>query len=328
MSNNFFRDIEFKAIRDGFGEGLVEAAEENKDVVVLTADLEDSTRVLGFKEKFPERFFEVGVAEQALVAIASGMANCGKVAVATSFAVFVPGRCFEQIRTTIAINNLPVVLVGSHSGFSAGADGATHQALEDVALMRSLPNMKVVAPCDFYEAKKAIFSLSQLKTPSYLRLERDKTAVLTNESDTFNIGKASILKESKDPQITFFGYGSILSEVLKAALELDEEGIKTRVVNMHTIKPLDEKEVIHSARISRCLVSVEVHQKAGGLGSAIAEILVSNFPCPLEIVAVEDSFGESGKQNELLKKHHLTSDDIKERAILALKRKNDNILVQ
>ena len=317
-----------KSIRDGFGEGLVEAAKNNKEIVVLTADLEESTRVSGFAKEFPERFFEVGVAEQALVTIASGVANYGKIAVATSFSVFVPGRCLEQIRTTIAINNLPVVLVGSHGGFSAGADGVTHQALEDIAITRSLPNMTVVAPADFYEAKKAIISLLNLKAPSYLRLERDASPFLTEESSSFEVGKARVLKEARDPQITFFGYGSILSEVMRAALELENSGIETRVVNVSTIKPLDEEEIIRSARVSKCLVSVEVHQKAGGLGSAIAEVLASNFAVPLEIVAVDDSFGESGKRDELLKKHHLTSGDIKERAMLALQRKSEHILVQ
>lgn len=315
-----------KSIRDGFGEGLLEAGKNNPDLVVLTADLEESTRVNLFAREFKDRFFEVGVAEQALVTIASGMANYGKVAVATSFGVFVPGRCLEQIRTTIAINNLPVVLVGSHGGFSAGADGATHQALEDIAITRTLPNMTVIVPCDFWEAKKAIIEVVKLKKPVYLRLEREGFDLLTDEKTDFKIGKALVLKDSKEPQITFFGYGSILSEVLKAASLLEDSGIASRVVNISTIKPIDRDEILHSARISGCLVSVEAHQKAGGLGSAIAEVLSSNFPVPLEIMGADDSFGESGKPFELLEKHHLTAPFIKERAMLALQRKTDNFL--
>jgi len=313
--------LNFKSTRDGFGEGLAEAGEIWEEVVVLTADLEESTRVTAFAKKFPERFFEVGVAEQALVTIASGMANYGKIPVVTSFGVFVPGRCLEQIRTTVAINNLPVVIVGSHAGFSAGADGATHQALEDIAVMRSLPNMTVISPADFFEAKKAVAAAVRLKKPVYLRLERNPTPLLTQENYPFQIEKADFLVKSKDPQVTLIATGPILSEAVKAACELERKGIESQVINCHTLKPFDYQTIITAAKITGAVVTIEVHQKAGGLGSAVSEVLAENFPVPLEMVAVDDAFGESGAQDVLLKKFHLTAEDIVQAAKRAIVRK-------
>lgn len=314
-----------KSIRDGFGEGLLEAGRENKDLVVLTADLEESTRVHFFAKEFPERFFEVGVAEQALVAVASGLANYGKTAVATSFGVFVPGRALEQIRTTIAINDLPVILVGSHGGFSAGADGATHQALEDIAIMQSLPNMNVLAPCDFWQAKKAIILASNTKKPFYIRLERENTALLTEEDFDFVLGGSLFLKESKKPEVGIVGYGSILSEALVASSLLEKEGIESSVLNCYSIKPLDTFAILSLAKLAGCLVVVEEHQRIGGLGSTIVEILSASFPVPVEIIAVGDKFGESGSQKELREKYNLTAKNIKEKAVEVIKRKNNYI---
>lgn len=321
-----------KSTRDGFGEGLLEVGEKDKEgkVVVLTADLRESTRVSAFAKKYPERFFDVGVAEQALVTVAAGMANYGKIPVVASFGVFVPGRCLEQIRTTIAINNFTVVIVGSHVGFSAGKDGATHQALEDIAIMRSLPNMTVLSPCDFYEAKKAIVEAVNLNSPVYLRLERDPTPIVTKEDDRFQIGKGEVfwdtilnpkhnIRNSKQIQnsklqvpnaVAIIATGPIISTALNAVKKLEKVGISSMVINCHTIKPLDTQLIIHAAKIAGAVVTVEAHQKAGGLGSAVAEILSQNFPVPMEIVGVEDSFGESGKPDQLLKKHNLTAEAI------------------
>ncbi len=312
-----------KSIRDGFGEGLVEAGKLNKDLVVLTADLEESTRVHLFAKEFPDRFFEVGVAEQALVTIASGLANYGKTAIATSFSVFVPGRATEQIRTTIAINKLPVILVGSHGGFSAGADGATHQALEDVAIMLSLPNFSVLAPCDFWQAKKAIITASGAKTPFYIRLERENTPVITDENSDFKVGGSLFLKKAKNPEVAIIGYGSILSEALEAAALLEKEGVGVTVLNCYSLKPLDSFTVLSLAKFSGSLLVVEEHQKIGGLGSFVCQLVSENYPVPVEVVAVDDKFGESGTQTDLREKYGLTARNIKEKAIEVIKKNNN-----
>ncbi len=311
-----------KSIRDGFGEGLLEAGRINEDLVVLTADLEESTRVHLFAKEFPDRFFEVGVAEQALVTVASGLANYGKTAVAASFGVFVPGRAVEQIRTTIAINNLPVILVGSHGGFSAGADGATHQALEDVAIMQSLPNFAVLAPCDFEQAKKAIIVASEYKKPFYIRLERENTPLMTDNNSEFKVGGSLFLKKAKNPQVAIVGYGSILSEALEAASFLEEEGIEVSVLNCYSIKPLDSFTILSLAKLAGCLVTVEEHQKNGGLGSAVLQVVSENYPVPVGIVGVDDKFGGSGTQKQLREKYGLTAKDIKEKAIELIRKKN------
>lgn len=317
----FAEDIELKTTRDGFGEGVLEAGEKNENIVVLTADLRGSTRVTAFKEKFPERFIQVGVAEQALVTIASGMANYGKIPFATSFAVFSPGRNWEQIRTTICLNDVPVKIIGTHAGVNVGADGATHQALEDIALMRVLPKMTVLVPCDVGEAKKATIAAAKTKTPVYIRLTREKSPVFTSEKTPFKIGKCEIFWESKDPQVAIIACGPLVYEALKAAEELDRKEIETLVLNCSTIKPLDEKEIIRAAKITGAVVTVEEHQVAGGLGSAVAEVLSKNFPVPMEFVGVEDSFGESGKAKELLKKYGLEKGNIIEKVKRVIKRR-------
>ncbi len=310
---------EIRATRDGFGEGLLEAGKKYRNVVALTADLSESTRVQDFAKKFPDRFFEVGVAEQNLVTIASGLASSGKIPFASSYAVFSPGRNWEQIRTTICYNNVPVVIVGGHAGLTVGADGATHQALEDIALMRVLPNMQVVYPCDAIEARKATLVLAKTKSPAYLRLSREKSSILTKESDPFILGKARVIRKGSD--VTLVSAGPILGVVLHAAFKLGKKGISAEVLHFHTIKPLDTKTLLTSVKKTRAVVSVEEHQIAGGFGSAIAESLSLTKPTPQEYIGVRDSFGESGTPEELLQKHRITADAITKAALKVIKRK-------
>jgi transketolase len=316
---------ELKSTRDGFGEGIVLAAEHYSEIVVLTADLKESTRVTEFQRRFPDRFFDVGVSEQVLVTVASGMASCGKIPFAASFSVFSPGRNWEQIRTTICLNDVPVKIVGSHAGLSAVGDGASHQALEDIAMMRTLPNMVVISPCDAIQAKKAVLEIAKNKKPTYLRLFREPTPVITSEKASFKIGRADILKEPKDPQAVIIGTGPILSEALEAAKALKETEIETVVINLHTVKPIDEQTVTRAAKIAGAVVTIEEHQVAGGLGSAVAEVLAANFPVPIEMIGVRNSFGESGTYQELLKKHGLIKEGIVKAVKKVIVRKNNNL---
>ncbi|HET7099460.1 MAG TPA: transketolase C-terminal domain-containing protein [Patescibacteria group bacterium] len=312
-----------KSIRDGFGEALVELGETNKDIVVLTADLADSTRVKQFADKFPDRFFQVGVAEQGLVTVAAGMAEAGKIPFTTSYAVFSPGRTFEQIKVTVALNDLPVKIIGAHAGFGASMYGATHESLEDIALMRVIPNMVVVSPCDYEEAKKATMAVANNGKPTYLRLSRQDSPVFTKIDSKFEIGKANILHENKNPKVTIVGTGPILPEALEAAKTLEESGIGVVVINLHTIKPLDEQTLVHYAKITGAVVTVEEHQVMGGMGSAVAEVLARNFPVPIEFVGVQDSFGESAKTYQgLWHKFGLTKEKINEAIKKVLHRKN------
>jgi len=323
-----FNKVKLKSTRDGFGEGLLVMGERNDRIVVLTADLKESTRVHLFAEKFPERFFDAGVAEQALVTIASGMANYGKIPFVTSFAIFSPGRCWEQIRTTICLNNVPVKIVGSHAGLSSGKDGGNHQCLEDIALMRSLPNMVVVAPADALETQKAVEEVVKNRKPTYLRLQREPTPVFTTEKTPFKIGRAEVIWDSmlnaklQMLNVAIIGCGPILSEALIAAKELEKKQIGIQVINCHTLKPLDERTIIRAAKTAGAVVTIEEHQVNGGLGSAVAEVLAKNFPVPIEIMGVEDSFGESGTYEELLKKHNLIAKNIIERVKAVIERKN------
>ena len=304
----FDEDVELKPSRDGFGEGLVIAGEENSNVVALCADLTESTRMEAFKNKFPKRFVEVGVAEQNLVTVASGMAHEGKIPFASSYATFSPGRNWEQIRTTICYNNQPVKIIGSHAGISVGPDGATHQALEDIAIMRSLPNMVVVVPSDWIEAQKATLAMAKNNKPSYLRLSRDKVPTITTQNTPFEIGKAEIFKEGKDA--TIIACGQMVHVALLAANELESHRISVRVINCHTIKPLDTKCVLKAAEETGAIVTAEEHQITGGLGSAIAEYLSQTYPVPIKMVGIQDRFGESGKPGELLEKFGLTQANI------------------
>ncbi|KKR54992.1 MAG: hypothetical protein UT93_C0028G0007 [Candidatus Woesebacteria bacterium GW2011_GWF1_40_24] len=314
---------DLKSMRDGFGEALVELGEKNKNVVVLTADLADSTRVKEFAEKYPGRFFQVGVAEQALVTVAAGMAEAGKIPFTTSYAVFSPGRTFEQIKVTAALSNLPIKIIGAHAGFGASMYGATHQSLEDIALMRVIPNMITEVPADYYEAKKATFAIAENGKPSYLRLARQNSPVITNENSKFEIGKANILREGRDPQVAIIGCGPILSEALVAAEELKDVGIEVMVINNHTIKPIDDIAITNAARICDAIVTVEEHQVMGGLGSAVSEVVVQGHQVPMEFVGVKDSFGESAKTyQELWKKFGLTKENIIEAVKKVIIRKN------
>lgn len=317
--NLFTSNVELVSMRDGFGEGVIQAAEENKNIVVLTADLAKSTKVKDFAEKFPDRFFEVGVAEQNLVTVASGLAALGKIPFATSYAIFSPGRNWEQIRTTICYNNQNVKIIGSHAGITVGEDGATHEALEDIALMRVLPNMIVLSPCDSLEAKKATLAMAKLNKPCYLRLSRHETPIITTDKTPFEIGKAEVFQNGQD--VTIIATGALVFEALLAAKKLEESKISVRVINCSTIKPLDETTLLSSIEQTRAVVTVEEHQIFGGLGGAIAELISCKFPVPLQMVGIKDKFGESGKPKELLQKYGLTYEEIIKSVITVLRMK-------
>ncbi|MBI3984522.1 MAG: transketolase family protein [Candidatus Levybacteria bacterium] len=301
----FETKIDEKATRDGFGDALISLGEKNKDVVVLTADLSESTRAEGFAKKFPERFFEVGVAEQNMAAIAAGLAISGKIPFICSYAVFSPGKNLETIRTTIAYNNANVKIAGHHSGIATGADGATHQATEDIAITRSLPGVTVFVPCDFWEAKKITLESVNIKGPVYLRFTRDKTPVITSEKTPFNQRAIESFWISENPKATIFATGYMLYYALLSAKALEQKGIDTIVANLATIKPADEKTIVDLARQSGRVVTVEDHQVMGGMGSMIAEVLAKNLPTPMEFVGLQDTFGESGKPVELLRKYKM-----------------------
>ena len=329
LSNKVFAgDIEMKATRDGFGEGLILAGEHNKNVVALCADLVESTRMEAFAKKFPERFFEVGVAEQNLATIAAGLGVSGKIPFIASYATFSPGRNWEQIRTTIAYNDSNVKIIGAHAGISVGPDGATHQAIEDIATMRVMANMKVLVPCDSIEAKKATLAAAKIWGPVYLRVGREKSHVFTTEKTPFTPGKAEILWSSSagsgrllKPQVLIIGCGQLLYNVLLAARDLEKEKIGVIVLNSHTIKPLDEKKIIELARKTGAVVTVEEHQVLGGLGGAVAEVLAKHAPTPMEFVGMRDIFGESGASSELIKKYGMDISDIIKAVKKAVKRR-------
>src|SRR3989344_9163086 len=305
--------------RKGYGEGLVEAGKKNKDVVVLCADLAESTYSNYFQKEFPERFVEVGVAEQNMASLAAGMALAGKIPFISSYATFSPGRNNEQIRTTIALNDVNVKIGGAHGGLSVGPDGATHQALEDIALMRVLPNMRVIVPCEALEAKKATMAAAEVEGPVYLRFAREATPVMTSEKTPFRLGKPEEFYEGKDS--TIIACGPVLHEALLAAQGLEKQGIFVEVLNCHTVKPLDEEAIVASARKTGAVITVEEHQVAGGLGGAVAEILGQLYPFPIEFVGVKDRFGESGAPLELWEAFGLTHGHIMEAAKKAIQRK-------
>lgn len=304
-------NIEMKPTRDGFGEGLVLAAREHEQVVGLCADLTESTRMEAFAKEFPERFFQIGVAEQNLAAIAAGLGVSGKIPFIASYATFSPGRNYEQIRTTIAYNDSNVKVAGHHAGISVGPDGATHQATEDIAIMRAMPNMKVFVPCDWIEAKKATVAAAKLWGPVYLRFGREKTPVITSEATPFVPGKAELFWKSRKPRVAIIACGILVYQALRAAEELEKERIGTIVVNNHSIKPLDERTLLNVADQTGAVVTVEEHQIAGGMGSAVAELFAKRFPTPIEFVGLRDTFGESGKPNELIEKYGMGVKDIK-----------------
>ena len=321
----FNPDVEQAPIRKGFGQGLLQAGEMDENIVGLCADLTESTQMNLFAEKFPQRFIQVGVAEQNLVTVASGMAAMGKIPFCSSYAMFSPGRNWEQIRTTIAYNDRKVVIVGSHSGISVGPDGGTHQALEDIALMRVLPNMDVLSPCDSIEAKKATLALAKTDKPAYLRLVREKTPIITTEETPFTLGKAEIywMPDVGLAQVGIIVTGGLISQALFAAKELEQEGIKTKVMNLVSIKPIDSSAIISLAKECKAIVTIEEHQIAGGMGGAVAEILAQNFPVPIEFVGVQNKFGQSGTPNELIEHYGMGKNSIKEAVRKVLKRKTD-----
>lgn len=317
--NLFSKNIEQKPTRFGYGSGIVKAAAKNTNVVVLCADLTESTRSAEFKRLFPERFIQMGVQEQLLAALASGLALAGKVPFVTSYAMFCPGRAWEQIRTNLCLNNTSVKIIGSHAGVSVGPDGATHQAIEDIAIMRVIPNITVIAPCDVHEAEKATEAIANWEGPCYVRLTREKSPVFTTEQTPFTIGKANILREGKD--VAIIACGPLTHRALQAAEELRKQNLEVMVVNMHTIKPLDEKTLLEAAKRCQAIVTLEEHQVAGGLGGAVAETLGRLRPTPIEFVGVRDRFGESGDPNELIEHFGMGVSAIKTAIKKVLKRK-------
>lgn len=297
-------DVQQEPIRAGFGRGLKAAGEADTNVVALCADLTDSTQMHLFKAAFPERFIEIGVAEQNLVTVASGLARAGKVPFTSSYAAFSPGRNWEQIRTTIALNDMPVKVIGSHAGVSVGPDGATHQMLEDIALMRALPNMIVLAPGDSIEAEKATRAIAENGKPSYMRLAREKTPIFSTTESPFEIGKAYVLREGHD--VSLLGTGTMTYQMLVAAELLEAKGISAQVVHVPTIKPLDEETILASVRKTGRVVTAEEAQITGGFGASITELLSEKLPMPVYRVGMRDRFGESGAPSELL--HHFGLD--------------------
>lgn len=326
-----------KSTRAGFGEGLVLAGEKDQRIVALTADLRESVCMGDFAKKFPERFIEVGVAEQNLAAVASGLAAMGKIPFIGSFAIFSPGRNWEQIRTTICYNNQPVKIIGSHAGLSASLDGGSHQMLEDIALTRVLPNMIVLSPSDALETKKAVVAAAVINSPVYIRLSRAETPIITDEETPFEIGKAQVLFDSVQKKklnlksverfnleksgVGIIATGTMVHKALIAAKELAESGIAVSVMNLATIKPLDETAIIKLAKETGAIVTAEEHQIAGGMGSAIAELLAQKLPTPIEMIGVKNQFGQTGTYEELLNFYGLNVLQIKQAARRALKRK-------
>lgn len=316
----FDEKVEQMPIRQGFGEGLLEAGEKNPRVVGLCADLTESTKMNLFAEKFPKRFIEMGVAEQNLASVASGMAAMGKIPFISSYAMFSPGRNWEQIRTTICYNDRPVKIAGSHAGISVGPDGGTHQAIEDIAITRVLPRMVVLSPCDAVEARKATMAAVETGTPVYIRLAREKTPVMTTARTPFKIGRAQVFWEVKTPQAGIIATGALLHKALLAAKELGEGGIEVEVMNLSTIKPLDEEGVLNFAKRVKKLVTVEEHQIAGGMGSAVSEYLAQVYPVPIEFIGVRDQFGQSGTPEELIEYYGMGKEAIEKAVKKILKR--------
>lgn len=318
----FNDDVEQVPIRKGFGEGLAEAGDTNKNIVALSADLTESTMMHFFRDKFPERFIEIGVAEQNLATVSAGLAAMGKYPFFSSYAMFSPGRNWEQIRTTLAYNDRAAVIVGSHAGISVGPDGGTHQAIEDMALMRVMPKMTVLSPCDAIQARKATLALSANPRLAYLRLAREKTPVITTDATPFSIGKGQVLyRPDGIAHVAVFATGGLVANALRVAKDLEKKGIRIIVANIHTIKPLDEELVINLAKETKAVVTVEEHQIAGGLGGAIAECLAQHAPTPIEFVGVHDLFGQSGTPNQLIEHYGMGRDGIEAAIVKVIGRK-------
>ncbi|PIR83477.1 transketolase [Candidatus Kaiserbacteria bacterium CG10_big_fil_rev_8_21_14_0_10_56_12] len=306
----FEADVPTKPTRDGFGTGAVEAGKEDQNVVVLCADLAESTRAEWFQKEFPDRFIEMGVAEQNMATVAAGMARAGKVPFITSYAAFNPGRNYEQVRTTIALNRVPVKVCGMHAGVSVGPDGATHQMLEDIGMMRMLPGMTVIAPGDAEEARKAVVAAASTDGPVYLRFGRSATPVFTTTDTPFEIGKALLLWESETPQVALLSTGTLSHTALLAAKALAEENIGTLVLHVPTIKPLDEKAILSAAKRVTHMLTLEEHQAMGGFGSAVVELLSERNPLPMRRLGVQDQFGQSGTPRELLAHYGLDAESV------------------
>ncbi len=313
------KDIEQEPTRKGYGQGLVDLGDADPNVVVLTADLSESTMVHDFAKKFPERFVQVGVAEQNMMGIAAGLALYGKTTFVASYAVFSPGRSWDQMRVSVCYSQANVKVAGAHTGVTVGPDGATHQALEDVAIMRVLPDLIVEVPCDAIEARKTTVALGKMKGPAYFRLGRSKTPVITTAETPFTIGKAEIFRDGKD--VAIIGSGPVLYNGLLAAIELEKEGISVMVVNNHTIKPIDVETIVSAAKKCGAVVTLEEHQTQAGCGSAVCEVLAMNFPVPVEMVGMPNTFGESGQPEELIKKYGMDSLAVVSAVRSVLKRK-------
>lgn len=311
--------MEYIATRDAYGKALVKLGAINPNVVVLDADLSKSTKTHDFMKNYPERFFNMGIAEQNLMGTAAGLAASGKVAYASTFAVFATGRAFEQVRNSIAYNKLNVKIAATHAGLTVGEDGASHQSIADIAVMRALPNMTVIVPADGIETEKAVLKAAELEGPVYIRLGRSAVPVLYDEGYEFEVGRASVLRQGSDA--TIMACGIMVTEALQAAEALQEEGISAGVINVSTVKPIDAATVVAAAQATGAVVTAEEHSIIGGLGSAVAEVLAENYPVPLERVGVQDTFGESGKPQELLEKYGLTAAKIREAVHKVLKRK-------
>ena len=297
-----------KDTRSGFGDGLLEAGRANDSVVALCADLTGSLMMDGFKNEYPERFIQVGIAEANMMGLASGLAISGKIPYTGTFANFSTGRVYDQIRQSIAYSGTNVKICASHAGLTLGEDGATHQILEDIGLMKMLPGMTVINPCDYNQTKAATKAIADYQGPVYLRFGRPKWPIFTEENQVFEIGKALMLSPGTD--VSIFATGHLVWKAIEAGEILAQRGISAEVINIHTIKPLDADAILESVRKTRCAVSCEEHQMNGGLGDSIAQLLARNLPLPMEMVAVNDSFGESGKPEELLKKYHLDTPDV------------------
>ncbi len=309
----------FGSLREGFSKGMLEVGKKNKNVVALTADLKDSLKLTKFIEKYPERFYEFGICEQNMMSAAAGMSIAGKIPFVCSYAAFNPGRNWDQLRVSVCYQNANVKVIGGHAGLTTGPDGATHQALEDIAIARVLPNLTVIVPCDEEEMRKVVVESVKKKGPVYIRSTREKSQNITDKKSKFEIGKANVLVDGYD--VCIFACGLVVQFALEAAEILEKESISVAVVNVHTIKPLDEKIVLKYAKKTGLVVTCEEHQKAGGLGGVVSEFLAENYPVPIEIIGVEDSFGESGEGYELLKKYGISTDEIVKRIRKVLKRK-------
>ena len=299
-----------KATRQSYGEALAELGKVNTNVVVLDADLSTATKTNIFAKEFPERFFDMGIAEQNLVSTAAGMSTCGKIPYVSTFAVFAAGRAYDQIRNSVCYPKLNVKICATHAGITVGEDGATHQMIEDISLMRTLPNMTVISTSDDIQTKWAVKEISQINGPVYLRLARLSTPIIYNENQKFEIGKAVQIGEGTDG--TVFATGVTVAEAIKAQENLKQKGINIRVVDIHTIKPIDKETIIKCAKETQKLISIEDHNIIGGIGSAISEVLTDEYPAKLIRLGIKDTFGKSGKAEELMKYFKITSDDIEE----------------